>query len=141
LPTHLLDTSVYSQPLKPWPLPGVVDRWRALGDASLAISSISEAELLFGLHKRNSTRLWTEYRARLENKLPILVVDKAVGDCFGKLKALMTEQGTPRSDFDLMIAATAIRHRLVLATLNARHFIGLPGLDVEVWEDAGPKPS
>ena len=48
-PSHLLDTSVYSQVLKPRPLPSVVRRWRLLGDDRLAISSICEAELLYGL--------------------------------------------------------------------------------------------
>jgi len=47
--THLLDTSVYCQPLKPTPVEGVVRRWRKLGDASLAISVVCEAELRFGL--------------------------------------------------------------------------------------------
>lgn len=50
--SHLLDTSVYSQRLRPRPLPSVVDRWRRLGDSSLAISCICEAELRYGLASR-----------------------------------------------------------------------------------------
>jgi predicted nucleic acid-binding protein len=54
--THLLDTSVYSQPLNPAPHPGVVARWQALGDARLAISVITEAEVRYGLMLKGSAK-------------------------------------------------------------------------------------
>lgn len=131
--THLLDTSVYCQRLKPIPLAAVEKRWRALGDASLCISSICEAELRYGLSKRNSERLWTEFRNYLENKLALLPVDKSVADRYGELKAQMEGKGMPRSDFDLLIAATALTHRLILATCNVRPFEHIDGLTIEDW--------
>ncbi len=134
MPSHLLDTSIYSQRLRPKPSRTVVTRWKELGDANLAISTICEAELRYGLAKRNSERLWTEYRSYLENRILILPVDKQVADVFGDLKALMESRGTPRADFDLLIAATALCHRLILVTLNVRHFEDIPGLVVESWE-------
>jgi len=73
--THLLDTSVYSQRLRPKPIEAVVDRWRRLGDHRLAISSICEAELLYGLEKRDSQRLWQEYIAALKDRLVLLPID------------------------------------------------------------------
>ncbi len=112
----------------------MVTRWKELGDANLAISTICEAELRYGLAKRNSERIWTEYRSYLENRILILPVDKQVADEFGDLKALMESRGTPRADFDLLIAATALCHRLILVTLNVRHFEDIPGLAVESWE-------
>jgi predicted nucleic acid-binding protein len=131
--THLLDTSVYSQRLRPHPLPGVVRRWRELGDDAVAISAIVEAELRYGLEKKRSERLWQEYRAYLENRLAVLPVDKAVAEVFARLKAAQEAGGEPRADFDLLIAATAISHKLALATLNTRHFEGIGGLSVEDW--------
>ena len=131
--SHLLDTNVYSQRLRPKPLRGVVDRWRRLGDASLAISAICEAELRYGLARRNSDRLWREYRDFLENRLVLLPVDKQVAAVFGQIRAGTEFRGEPRADFDLLIAATALSHKLALATLNPRHFDGIPGLQVEDW--------
>jgi predicted nucleic acid-binding protein len=131
--THLLDTSVYSQRLRPRPLDSVVRRWRKLGDAVLAISGICEAELRYGLAQRNSARLWSEYHDFLENRLTVLPVDKAVADLFGALKAEMEAAGSPRADFDLLVAATALAHELTLATLDARQFTGIPRLRVEDW--------
>lgn len=131
--THLLDTSVYSQRLKSQPLKSVVERWKKLGDQAAAISSVCEAELLYGLEKRGSERLWLEYRLYLCNRLVILPVDHSVAAVYGRLRHLMEDQGQPRSDFDLLIAATAVAHNLCLATLNWRHFEGIPDLRVENW--------
>lgn len=131
--THLLDTSVYCQRLKPVPHAEVVKRWSQIGDQQLAVSAICEAELLYGLQKRNSVRLWKEYRAALENKLMIYPVDGGVVQRFAKLKAQMESMGQPRADFDLLIAATALRHNLILATGNIAHFKDIPGLRTENW--------
>lgn len=131
--THLLDTSVYSQRLRPIPHAGVVRRWTQLGDHRLAISTICEAELLYGLRKRESQRLWQEYHAGLENKLALCPVDHAVARRFAALKAGMEALGQPRADFDLLIAATALCNSLILATGNIAHFKDIPGLGVENW--------
>lgn len=133
--THLLDTSVYSQRLRPKPLESVVRRWQKCGDSTLAISAICEAELIFGLEKRNSDRLWVEYREFLEDRLALLPIDKQVAARFGRLKSEQERIGQPRADFDLLIAATAAVHNLTLATLNPRHFEGLTGLIVENWSN------
>ena len=129
----LLDTSVYSQRLRPHPLAGVVQRWQRLGDTKLAISAICEAELLFGLEKRQSERLWREYDQYLKDRLLCLPVDSMVAKVYGKLRAGLERSGTPRADFDLVIASTALAHNLKLATLNSQHFQDIPGLVVEDW--------
>lgn len=131
--THLLDTSVYSQRLRAKPVRRVVESWQELGDRRLAISAICEAELLFGLEKRKSERLWQEYQSGLKDRLQCLYVDSSVAAIYGILRADMESKGTPRADFDLLIAATAIHHKLTLATLNPKHFDKIPGLTVENW--------
>lgn len=131
--THLLDTSVYCQPLKPRPLPGVEHRWRALGDDALAVSVICEAEILYGIELKSSARLLALYDQLLRNRLALLPVDAAVAKSFSQLKAAARKKGFAASDFDLLIAATAKAHGLIVATLNLRHFDGLPGLAVEDW--------
>lgn len=47
--THLLDTSVYSQPLKQRPDANVISRWNRVGDTACAVSAVCEAEILFGI--------------------------------------------------------------------------------------------
>ena len=131
--THLLDTSVYSQPLRPKPLPSVISHWKRLGDATLAISAICESELIYGLEKRASQRLWLEYRSSLKDRLVLLPIDQAVAHWFGAMKADCDKKGTPRANFVLLIAATALQHQLTLATCNPKHFQDIPGLSVEDW--------
>ena len=130
---YLLDTSVYSQRLRKNPVPGVVSRWRALGDRTLAASIICEAELLFGLHKADSKRLWLEYENYLKDRITILPVSSKEAETFAEIKTQLVSQGIPKSDFDILIAATAKAHGLILATLNVKDFAPLPGVAVEDW--------
>lgn len=133
MPSHLLDTSVYCQPIKPKPLLSVERRWRALGDAALAISVIVEAEVLYGLELKRSPRLDSLYDELLRDRLEVLPVDSSVARSFGRMKAACRKRGFAASDFDLLIAATARTSGLILATLNRRHFEGIEGLAVEDW--------
>jgi predicted nucleic acid-binding protein len=131
--SHLLDTSVYCQPIKPKPLAPVRERWTALGDNALAVSAICEAEVLYGLELKKSAKLEALYDGSLKARLRVLPVDSGVAKHFASLKAWAKANGRSPADFDLLIAATAKTHRLTLATLNVRHFQGLPGLAVEDW--------
>lgn len=131
--THLLDTTVFSQPIKDHPAPTVMDRWSALGDACVCTSAICMAELLQGLELRQSAKYWRRYRALLHDRYPALPFDQAVAAVFGQAAASLRNQGQPRPVVDLLIASTAKRHGLIVATLNARHFAGIPGVQVEDW--------
>ncbi len=131
--SHLLDTSVYCQPIKPRPLAPVRERWAALGDNALAVSAVCEAELLYGLALKKSPKLEALYDGSLKARLRVLPVDSGVAKHFASLKAWAKANGRSPADFDLLIAATARTHGLTLATLNVRHFQGLPGLAVEDW--------
>jgi predicted nucleic acid-binding protein len=131
--SHLLDTSVFSQPIKDKPLPEVMYRWSRLGDNAFCTSAICLAETLQGLRQRESTKYWRRYRELLESQYPILSFDASVADTFGILAADMRRHGKSKPVIDLMIAATACRHGLILATLNAHDFVGIPGMEIEDW--------
>ena len=134
--SHLLDTSVYCQPLKPKPLASVRQRWSALGDDALAISAVCEAEVLYGLELKKSARLEALYEGLLKERLRVLPVDSGVARHFAALKAWAKVNGRSPADFDLLIAATARAHRLALVTLNLRHFQGLPDVAAEDWSQS-----
>jgi len=131
--THLLDTSVYCQPIKGSPLPPVVARWQRLGEASLCVSVLCEAELLQGLEAKGSAGLRDRYRTLLEGRLPMLDVNREVARVYANMAGPLIRQGRPRPVVDLLIAATARASGLILATLNPRHFEGIEGLAVEDW--------
>jgi len=131
--THLLDTSVYSQRLRRHPHPGTVRRWSGLGNASLAISTICEAEVLFGLEKKNSVRLWTEYEHYLKHQLVVLPLDRKAIETYARIKAETLSAGLSIGEFDLLIGATALANNLKVATLNTKDFAKIPGLMVDDW--------
>jgi predicted nucleic acid-binding protein len=131
--SHLLDTSVYCQPIKPRPLASVERRWRELGDDALAISVIGEAELLYGIEWKQSARLQSQYDQLLKNRFQVLPVNSEVARIFSQIKVACRKKGFAASDFDFLIAATAKARGLILATLNVRHFRGIEGLATEDW--------
>ena len=131
--THLLDTSVYSQRLRRHPHPGTVRHWSELGNAALAISTICEAEVLFGLEKKASARLWTEYEHYLKNQLVVLSLDRKAIETYARIKAETLSAGLSIGESDLLIGATALTNNLKVATLNAQDFSKIPNLIVEDW--------
>jgi predicted nucleic acid-binding protein len=135
--THLLDTSVFCQPIRKNPLTSVEERWRSLGDESLCVSVICVAEVLQGLHLKNSKKLWQAYRRILRSRLPVLTVSEKVGESYAYLAAGCMRKGEPRSPLDLLIAATARAHGLTIATCNFSDFTGIEGITVEDWSING----
>ena len=131
--THLLDTSVYCQPIRRKPLAAVQRRWRALGDGCLCISAICELEVLQGLETKGNERLWEMYRTILQDRLPILPVDRAVAEKYARMATVLKAKGQPRPQFDLLIAATATAHGITVATCDSEHFAGIDDVKIEDW--------
>lgn len=131
--SHLLDTSVYCQPLRKKPLRSVIDRWKKLGDSALSVSVLCEAEILQGLEAKASAGLWDRYHDLLEGRLPVLDLTLGVAREYAMLAGPLIRRGDVRPVIDLFIAATAKTSGLVLATLDARHFENIEGLAIEDW--------
>jgi tRNA(fMet)-specific endonuclease VapC len=131
--THLLDTSVFSQPLKRKPVKVALDRWAALGDTRLAVSVISEAEVRYGIEWSGAASQRHEFETSLVGRLPVLIVDSAVARAYALIRADLRRRGHPVGEMDMLIAATATAHSLIVATLNLRDFENVNGLTVEDW--------
>jgi tRNA(fMet)-specific endonuclease VapC len=55
-------------------------------------------------------------------------LDDQTAERFGELRFGLRRRGLLIPDFDLLIAATALRHGLTLLTFNVRHFARIPDL-------------
>lgn len=103
------------------------------GDAEVAISAMSLAELHFGVLVARSPQTRAERLRRLgviEKTFDALPVDDAVAREYGRLAAAVVEAGRqPRARVaDLLIAATARTHDAELWTRNGDDLIGLESL-------------
>lgn len=104
-----------------------------IGPHSLHTTIVTFAELRYGAYK--SQRV-TENLQKIDHflkKVKILPLDQGAADKFGQLKAELCRQGTPISDFDLLIAAITLRSKGILVTNNTEHFKKVKELDYENW--------
>lgn len=132
---YLLDTSVYSQPLRRRPVMAALSRWREAGDERCGISLVSVAEVEFGLHLEGRVERHERYRELLVGRLEMIPTDERVWQDFAKRKARQQILGLPVSDLDLLIACCAVCHGLTVVTLNARDFSRIEGCAWEDWSE------
>ena len=81
----------------------------------IVISSITEAELLYGIAKNPQAKLVevVEYFLKTTHVLPW---DRNAAECYGRLKASIMKQGRSISELDLLIVSHALALDLTLVT-------------------------
>ena len=118
----LADTNVISEFVKSTPDVQVM-RW--LQSVQLmAISAITLEEAHFGLAWQSNTRKLALFNALVQRLHAVYPMTPAIAQRGGVLRGQFQAQGNVRSAPDMLIAATAIEHQLVLATRNVRDFMG-----------------
>jgi tRNA(fMet)-specific endonuclease VapC len=100
-----------------------------------AVSSVTKAELFYGaMRSNNPTQSIREQQDFLKLFISLPFDDEAAGIC-GRIRAQLTEQGTPIGPYDLQIAAIALAHDLILITHNVREFNRVQDLKIEDWQE------
>ncbi len=130
--TYLLDTNICSYIVSRRP-PAAYERFSQVSFKEIAISTITLAELLFGVTKSpNRERNDVAYRSFL-TPLTILDFDAEAAAHYGDIRATLERKGTPIGPLDLLIAAHARSRDLTLVTNNEREFARVDGLKLENW--------
>jgi tRNA(fMet)-specific endonuclease VapC len=99
----------------------------------VAISSITLAELHFGVSKSAQPE---KNRAALDQfllPLEILAFDDAAAECYGRVRAALEIEETPIGPLDTLIAGHALSISGTVVTNNVREFSRVRGLRVENW--------
>ncbi len=128
---YLLDTNICIYIINAKPIE-VLERFKREAMGSIAISSVSAAELAYGVSKSDSTK----NRDALEMFLaPLEVVpfDENVIWHYGKLRNDLEKRGQPIGPMDTMIAAHALAIDTTLITNNTREFARVENLRLENW--------
>jgi tRNA(fMet)-specific endonuclease VapC len=127
----LLDTNIVSFRIRASD-PTLTHHFRRAQKSYLAISTITEAELRFGLALLPSkAKLHTAVEEFFRN-IEIESWDSQCAKQYAELAASQQKQGKPLSPADTMIAAHALAHNFTLVT-NDKAFSRISGLRVEDW--------
>jgi tRNA(fMet)-specific endonuclease VapC len=86
---------------------------------TLCMSEATLGELLFGAEKSQNTAKNLKRIEIFQSVVSALPVDVEVWQFFGQIKAELQKLGKPMADMDTIIAATAKRYNLILATADA----------------------
>lgn len=131
----LLDTNTCIYLIKKRP-PEVIHRFEEHTVGDIGVSSVTTAELYFGVEKSQRP---AQNRAALEQFLLPLVVadfDYTAAIAYGRIRSALEKRGTPIGPLDTLIAAHAVSLSLTLVTSNVREFSRIPDLKVENWVGA-----
>ncbi len=133
----IVDTNVLSASARPQPDPRVVS-WINAHDADLALTTITLAEISFGIERtreagraKRLTQFFEQARAHFSGR--ILDFDEEAALIYGKILGAASLRGRPASIPDGMIAAIALQHRAAVATRNARDFEVLGVRAINPW--------
>ena len=120
----LVDANVLSEPTKPLPEVRVVE-WLRRHQHDLAINPIILGELEYGIlllpAGRRRTRLERWFTEGVQ-RLRVLDFDTATAAAWARLLARLKRQGLAMPVKDSLIAATALAHKLRIATRNSVDF-------------------
>ena len=128
---YMLDTNILIYLIKRKP-PDVMARFLKHDFGAMCVSSITVAELEFGVSKSGSLK----NKQALDALMQLLqrpAFDGHAANAYGPLRATLEARGTPIGPPDTLIAAHALALGATLVTNNVREFSRVPGLKLEDW--------
>jgi len=130
---YLLDTNIciFIKNRKPIQ---VLERLHSIINADVFISSISIAELQFGVY--NSQNVEKNHISLIEFLAPFEIINFDDNDAeqFGKIRTELKKAGNLIGPYDMLISAQALAKNLILVTNNTNEFKRIDGLKLEDWK-------
>ncbi len=127
----MLDTNICIDIIKRSPAQ-IIDALRKHESEGIGVSSVTAAELTFGVAKSGSAR----NRSALEDflgSLEIAPFDEAAAGVYGDVRAELEASGLPIGPLDTQIAAHALSLDVTLVSNNLREFQRVRGLRCANW--------
>ncbi|MCC5638889.1 type II toxin-antitoxin system VapC family toxin [Nostoc sp. CHAB 5844] len=131
---YLLDTNICIYLIKQKPQK-VLDKFQTLSISNVGISSITVAELEYGVVK--SQQQEKNRTALLQFLLSLEIIDfnQASGTIYGSIRSNLESRGIIIGAMDMLIAAHALSLGVTLVTNNVREFSRIPALLLENWAE------
>lgn len=129
----MLDTNMASYVIKGYP-PEARTQLAALPMDSIVISTVTQAELLYGSARKGHPKAFANIVHEFLRCVEILPWDSQAATVYGDLRASCAAAGITLGALDMMIAAHAVASRATLVT-HDKAFALVPGgvLTVEDW--------
>ena len=128
----LLDTNICIHLIKRKP-ERVLDRLRLIDINTVAVSSITVAELQYGVAKSAHQEQNGLALAAVLAPLGVEPFDDAAAAGYGTVRAALERAGTPIGSLDMLNASHALALGRTIVTNNAREFQRVAGLKLENW--------
>lgn len=128
----LLDTDTLSEIMRGQHA-GLVQKSRQYLHVHHYFTIITRYEILRGLKAKQATARLTAFEQFCQVNRVLPLTDPIIVRA-AEIYADLKRQGQLISDADILIAATAMTHRLVLVTNNVAHFQRIAGLQTLSWK-------
>jgi predicted nucleic acid-binding protein len=138
----ILDTNVISEIMKASPAPRVMEWWSQQQSGELFTTTVSVAEILYGIQilprgkRRDSLRAEAEVVFTQDFAGRTLPFDEEAARAFAEIAAGRRAKGRPIAELDAQIAAVAHSRRATLATRNTTDFEGCGVPLINPWHPA-----
>ena len=129
---YMLDTNICIYTIRRQPAQ-VIDRFRQHHIGEIGISSITAAELWYGVEKSTQRKKNSKALEQFLFPLEIAPFNIEAAAAYGMIRSLLESEGKPIGSLDTLIAAHARNLDLVLVTNNEREFKRVPKLRIENW--------
>jgi len=134
---YMLDTNILVYVLNARPHhQAVLDRFDREKPGDMAVSSVTLAELLFGIEKSRQAQMNRKILQPVLDALNVLAFDAKAAQSYGTVRASLESAGKPIGPLDTLIAAHAMSLDLTLVTNNMREFSKVRHLRLENWVKA-----
>ena len=130
---YLIDTDIIIYSLKNDE--HVKQKFRENQNIPKAISGITYGELVYGAKKSRHIEKNLAVIYRIAELFPVLDIDRSIMDVFAAIKSNLERKGNIIEDMDIVIAATALSHNLILVTNNVKHFEKIKDLRMDNWKE------
>lgn len=129
---YMLDTNICIYVIKHKP-ESVIRKFLEQNPADICISSITYAELTYGVEKSSAVEKKRLALSLFLSSIEILPYGENAADEYGKIIAALEKSGTPIGGMDMLIASHAKAENLILVTNNTKEFIRVPQIKLENW--------
>jgi toxin FitB len=137
----ILDTNVVSELMRPTLEPAISRSLSKYSADELHTTSISLAEILYGVELLPAGKRKSELLAGAERLFRVVLADRVLpfderaAEAFSRIAAARRSRGRPITELDAQIAAIASVHDATLATRNVADFEGCGIRVLNPWVD------